>query len=61
MAAGSGDGLVRVWAVEAPGREPEVAGRKSGRVSGLAFFPDGRRLVAGGERDTGVRVWTLAK
>ncbi|MYT20598.1 WD40 repeat domain-containing protein, partial [Streptomyces sp. SID7760] len=59
LAAGSGDGTVRVWEASAP--DLAAAGARSFKgpdsaVYGVAFAPDGRTLAAAGA-DGGVYVW----
>jgi WD40 repeat protein len=59
LAAGDKDGLVRVWEVANPAREPLALPAGKETVFSVAFSPDGRRLAAGG-RDGYVRVWEVA-
>lgn len=47
VAAGGGDGTVRVWDIEA-GREVLAAGRHRGAVSSVRFADEGRTLVSAG-------------
>lgn len=57
LAAGGGDGTIRLWDVES-GRDSLVLRGPGDAVGSLAFGPDGSRLVAG-DRGGQVRVWTL--
>jgi WD40 repeat protein len=54
LASGSSDGTVKVWNVQ---RGQELLSFKAHEleVNGIAFGPDGKRLVSGGYR--GVKVW----
>ena len=63
LASASGDGTVKLWDATRSGGEAKArrtlrsAGPRSG-IRTLAFSPDGRRLVAGGEKNT-VKIWDV--
>ncbi len=56
--ADSGDGMVRVWAAEI-GDELLAQEAGSGKLTGVAFSPDGRRVAAAGQ--TRATVWDIAE
>jgi WD40 repeat protein len=59
VAAGSSDGIVRVWEVANLAREPLAIPAVKGKVSSMVFSPDGRYFAAAGS-DGVVRVWEVA-
>src|SRR5690606_37045600 len=63
LAAGSFDGLVRLWRVDGPGTTstalPALDSGDDGPVQSLTFSPDGRTLVAGTGTGT-VRLWSIS-
>ena len=57
LAAGCGDGMVRLWSLRSKTAEPIVLGGHESWVWALAYSPDGTRLLSGGE-DRSVRIWS---
>jgi WD40 repeat protein len=58
LASGSEDGKPRVWDLRDDGQALDVDGRVDGWARPLAFTPDSRRLLAGGDRS--VLAWDMA-
>jgi WD40 repeat protein len=58
LAAGDGEGQIRLLEPESDGRPVRPLGGHAGAVSGLAFSPDGKLLASGGE-DRSLRIWEL--
>jgi WD40 repeat protein len=52
LASGGWDGTVRLWSVPVAQEVLTLAGHK-GKVTALAFAPDGTALVSGGETPAG--------
>jgi WD40 repeat protein len=58
LASGAGDGVVRFWEVPG-GRLLTAFDWKVGRVSTLAFAPDGMTAVAGGDGENNLVLWDV--
>lgn len=60
LATGARDGTARVWEITEGGAVEvvTVAGRE-GPVGGVAFSPDGERLLSGDVRVTAVKIWDV--
>jgi len=56
LAAGSDDGLVRIWET-ATGRQVRVMKGRPGMLYDLAWSPDSRYIAASGTRSIGIMVW----
>ncbi|GAA1268734.1 hypothetical protein GCM10009677_21630 [Sphaerisporangium rubeum] len=59
LAAGSFDGIVRLWDTRRNALADDRLSQRSG-VPALAFSPDGRTLATGGSGDTLIRLYDLA-
>lgn len=57
--AGSRAGIVRTFDLHDRKREFGLLKRHDGQVSGLAVFPDGRRVVSCAQGDAIVRIWAM--
>jgi WD40 repeat protein len=58
LAAGSADGVVRVWDLADLSAAPRTLRGHDGLVSGMSFSPTGGQLASSG-RDATIRVWDL--
>jgi WD40 repeat protein/tRNA A-37 threonylcarbamoyl transferase component Bud32 len=58
LVSGGDDGMIRVWDSEAGGESALLPGKHE-RVSGLAFYPNGKTLASAG--DLTLKVWDVAK
>jgi WD40 repeat protein len=59
LAAGGGDGTIRLWDPATGRRKGYLFFGHSGEVASLAFSPDGKLLASGG-KDASVRLWDVA-
>jgi WD40 repeat protein len=59
MAAGSGDGTVKLWNI-VKGRQCAMTTTGGGRVNCVAISPDGKILAAAGDRGT-IQLWNLTE
>jgi WD40 repeat protein len=59
LAAGSGDGTIRLWDPTTGKRRGYFFFGHSGEVTSLSFSPDGKSLASGG-KDATVRIWDVA-
>jgi WD40 repeat protein len=58
LASGSDDGKPRLWDLNNNGVQVTVEGRVPGAARPVAFFPDSKRLFAGGDQEIGA--WDLS-
>jgi WD40 repeat protein len=60
LATGARDGTARVWQITEGGAVEVVAvAAREGAVGGVAFSPDGERLLTGDVRVTAARIWDV--
>ena len=56
LATGLTDGIVKIWDLTT-GQETLTLKGHTSRVTGLAFDPDGHRLISTASADMNVRIW----
>ncbi len=60
LATGARDGTARVWEITEGGAvEVVVVAAREGAIGGVAFSPDGERLLTGDVRVTAARIWDV--
>lgn len=60
LATGARDGTTRIWDISETGAvERSVLATRGGAVGGVAFSPDGERLLTGDVRVTVARIWDV--
>jgi hypothetical protein len=58
VVSGGYDGTVRIWDL-ATGRESQRFTGHAGLIGGVAYSPDGSRILSGGDADRTVRLWDV--
>jgi WD40 repeat protein len=64
LVTGSADGTAKVWAIAASGTQELFslsAQDTRGGINGVAFSPDGQRVMTGDQASTAVKIWDVSR